>query len=358
VNERHDSPLLWIYLPLAGILVLNILLFVVYHFGNPTLQIWTQVWNYLASDIFKILTVSLLIPIFLFLLEKKFRILEKREEEIKLREEERKKRQIESLKQSSDMWKEFQNLVNEVAFFDIFDNNIEIRDVLVKLENSNGIGVDVVNSWRVFNLKEEEVDQLLYLQGFLYFAAKSVAGYISESEKEDDKEEILELQKCLRVIQNIIGRMLYSIGISLLTSIMKLVESDIDKEEREETKNNILHLRQLLLDWGTMLRQEELVHNNLIAGYEGPEISVFRDAANSLKSKMLAKSLTDISSEVEKEFKKFNESFNQLSFDERLSVEKFAFSKQFIYYLGSRLGFESVLDYFLTRIKNEYSIKE
>ncbi len=348
------SVTLWIYLPLVIILISNIIFFEVYQLANPTLQLWLQLWNYLGSDIFKALTVSLLFPIFLFLFERRFKILERREEEKKQREEEKKQRQIEAFKKSTQMWNEFDNMINQIVFFDIFHNNIRIREVLLKLENSSVTVVGIIYSWRFLSLTDQDIQHLSDISNFLYFAAKSVGGYICKNNIEDNRAEILHLQECLRVIENIIGRILHINGISLLTLMIKLGDSNMDKNERGQTEKRILSVRQSLQYWATFCKTEEIAHNNLIAGYNSPNTLAFREAADALRRQMLDYKLTDIKSpKLGEEYRNFNELYNQLPVEEKLSVEKFAFSKEFITYLGEKLASKSVTGYFLSRIETE-----
>ncbi len=142
---------------------MNSLLFIVYQQAHPSIPPITQVWEYFESDIFKGLTAGLLFPIFLFLLERRFKIIEKREED-------RKERQLESIKESSVMWNEFYSLINEVIFFRKRNNNI--NDTLKRLEDSKSRIADLTNSWksRFSNITSEDIDMLFYFDNMLYFA--------------------------------------------------------------------------------------------------------------------------------------------------------------------------------------------
>lgn len=73
---RFDNTAFWIGLLLVLLVVLNVIAFIIYKGANPGEGLWVQLWNYLESATFKVVTASLVLPIILFVLESRFKIVE------------------------------------------------------------------------------------------------------------------------------------------------------------------------------------------------------------------------------------------------------------------------------------------
>ena len=71
---KLDDTRLWIVVLLILLAVANTLVFYVYQKTYPTQSLPYQIWNYLKSDPFKAVTISIVLPIVLFLLERLFEI--------------------------------------------------------------------------------------------------------------------------------------------------------------------------------------------------------------------------------------------------------------------------------------------
>ncbi len=55
--------------------LLNVMGFATYSESHPDENTSTQVWNYLDSDLFELLTISLILPIILLILESRFNLI-------------------------------------------------------------------------------------------------------------------------------------------------------------------------------------------------------------------------------------------------------------------------------------------
>ena len=66
----------FLYILLGLLLLLNVATFCIYREAHAAESLSMQIWNYVNSDAFKLLSASLILPIILFVLESKFKLAE------------------------------------------------------------------------------------------------------------------------------------------------------------------------------------------------------------------------------------------------------------------------------------------
>ena len=67
------------------LLLLNVAAFLIYREAHAAESLSLQLWNYINSDAFKLLSASLILPIILFVLESKFKLAETVSKNLSLR---------------------------------------------------------------------------------------------------------------------------------------------------------------------------------------------------------------------------------------------------------------------------------
>src|SRR5690606_24053884 len=122
--------------------------------------IWNQIWGYLQSGAFNIVSVSIILPIILFLLESIFKFAEKIEDE-------HRERQYNCIIQTEEMWNNITSLTTKVRFFELDDNDCEqgIKNIIQQLYEFRVSAEDVVISlMHEFSsqITNEDIDNFLY----------------------------------------------------------------------------------------------------------------------------------------------------------------------------------------------------
>jgi hypothetical protein len=194
----------WALFLLVLLLVLNVCGLLVYRASHPNQSPSLQLWSYLESDTFKLVTGSLVLPLLVFLVEGRFDIAEtirkSREERAQRLRDERQKWRLEAVDKTMDTWNDLYALATEVAYW---NPQTDLRDLLVRSTNFANHAEEIVASWRVrFPSLHEAVDiiaVLLPLMNTLNVCIHSVAAHLHEN---DDRQEQAELQATLRVIQD------------------------------------------------------------------------------------------------------------------------------------------------------------
>lgn len=170
----------------------NFILFYVYQLSHQG-DIWKQIWDYLSSDVFKVVSVSIIIPVITFLVENIFKIRERNEERIY-------QQQLESIIKTQDnFWKSFIDFSNKVILFKTVSNEENMDDILYQLNQLTISGNHVVVSWGIYfsdYIKRKDVELMIDLLNYLLLSTLSVAYYIKEN------GDYQKLQRSLWIIVN------------------------------------------------------------------------------------------------------------------------------------------------------------
>jgi hypothetical protein len=156
---------------------------------------------------------TLIIPIFIFLFERRFKILENHENAIKEKKanriRENRERRWNAITLTQAIWTKTYGMMTEVAYFDSKSGKIEkINNVLQRLESTTVEAQDVVNEWRhrFPNLNNEEVLVLVKPIAQILSISTTVAHLVKE-EMEAKKLDIESLQISLIIIVDVIKGM-------------------------------------------------------------------------------------------------------------------------------------------------------
>jgi hypothetical protein len=332
---------LWICLPTALIVILNFLVFIVYQQSHQGKSLAEQLWGYFESSVFGGLTASLLFPIFLSLLERRFRIIEKRQQELK-------ERQLESIKESSQRWNEFYGVINEIIFYvSVGKNSNIICDILKKLDDNKSKTIDLITTWktRFPGLTTEDIDMIKYFENMLYSAAKSVGNFIKENQA---LTETCKLQESLGIIQRVVGNYGHYYGLQILLSITQLEGAELSSK-KGECDSEIEKLLETMRGFINKFKELESEHNTLISSIEGERARNVRDEAGRIQNWMKEHHSQNIDSdefhhyEKTDEFKNFVNLFRQIPIEKRAHSEKFPYSKDYIFFLADYLSVSTVI---------------
>jgi hypothetical protein len=158
IKSHISSAKFWVKILLLLLLALNLIAFLIYCMSHPSENLSAQLWVYLESDAFKVITASIILPILLCLLESLFKISAKRKEELK-------EKQWECIEKTSQTWNQLFSLASEVRYFEKEANKgARIEDILLKLAKFVSQAEDIVNMWyfRFFHTFPEKDMEFLF----------------------------------------------------------------------------------------------------------------------------------------------------------------------------------------------------
>lgn len=118
---------------------------------NPFLAFSEQLWGYLSSEVFKIITASLILPLLIFLFENIFKIRESLEEKQKRRIEEQKDKQLEVIQKTNELWKDFFNVAVKIRYFKA-------------IKDDKTFIIRILNEYEKYRMRLNEVTELLNLR--------------------------------------------------------------------------------------------------------------------------------------------------------------------------------------------------
>ena len=353
---RFNSTAFWIALLLVLLVVLNVIAFIIYKGANPGENLWVQLWNYLESATFKVITASLVLPIILFVLESRFKIVEtvkqnrlirerKEEEERIIRErkekEERKEKRWECIEQTSKIWNQLWDLTSEVIYFKKDkDKGTAIEDLLIRLRNFTTSAEDIINMWshRFPNLPPKYAESFLVFFNTELNSAETVAWCIRHS---NNAEEISKMQDSLRRIVESINYLVHHNFIDVLKYSMELLElreAKASSDKQQDMISLIDKRAEYLKDWANAIENEEYRKNKPFSFIDTADVKAFRKAYRQLTDWLLINPEKDPASaeEYKKEYDNLRHLFDKIPHEQ---VGPY-FSREYVMYLANWLGFE------------------
>lgn len=341
---------IWIYISIVLIFIINLLILKIFQLSHSIQPLEKLLWNYFESDVFKIITISLLIPIFLSLIDKRFKIIENYKER-------KKEKQVEIIKNSIVNWNDYYSVINEVihCFIDVNNKDIHNKnlvDILKKLNNFNSINLNLTLSWKSYFFVDDEIkDLIIFFDNLLNNVTKSVINYIKES---NDINEITKLQNSLAIIHNILGNYTHSYGFQILLNIVELQENLLSHRELEKIKKNNNDLITDVKKQVIILKNLELKYNDMFSAVDLNLTDFNLKLKNVLK--WMQKNLTrnvypeefQRLAKTSSEYNDFINLFYNISLDKRIYAINFPYSKNYIYHLTDHLSSAMVIK----RLKN------
>ncbi len=347
---------------LGALIVLNLIAFLLYASAHSDERVLTQIWNYLESETFKIITVSLVLPLILLFLENYFKLIEtwekSRLEQAQKVAEERKEKRWEAIVRTQEMWNQLYSLASQVIYFNQKRSPKEgayIEDILENLENFDNSAEDVVSMWafRFPNLSQEHTDILITFMNTLLQSAQTVAYAIQEGA---DPQEIAKLQDELGVIQAQIKYVLHHRVLNALQFSIDLLDLTQDGTlATEESKNKLERQMQeeltYLRNWDNALKVREAHHWPVLSVISGDEVRAFREISDKMEEWVRQNPNTNFS-EAE-DFPSFGELFYKIPHEARLHALTIPYSKEYIERLADWMSLETAVFLVINRAKRK-----
>ena len=339
---RFGSTGFWIGLFVVTLFVFNLIAFLVFTHASAEENLWNQIWLYLESGIFKVITVSLFLPIILFFLENHFKIVDTiRQNRIiqkRKREEELKEKRWECIEQTTKTWNQLWDLISDVVYFKK-DNKqgTTIENLMIRLRNLTTSAEDVTNIWshRFSDIPYDYYYSFLVFFDTESYSAETVAWCIRQGNNVK-KEEIYKLQDALKRISESINYLVHHNLINVLKDSMQLealTEDNVlgDKQEEiNELMEKITGGVEDLKDLAKKIQDEEIKQNKYFSFADTDDVKALRDAYHKLRKWTLENPGKD----PEKEYKRYN-NFRRLVYKAPHEKAGPCYSKEFVIYLAN-----------------------
>lgn len=356
VDDESEFRMMYIIVLIIILIGLNFFMFLIYYGANPTQNLWTQLWIYFDSNIFKIITVSIIFPIILFLLEGHFKFLDtikkNRLERVRKAEENRRNKRLEGITSVIQMWTELYGLLSDIIYLKIDSNKKEKIQVIQKrlyglISSANN--TLVIWESRFYLPGITEVNSIYRNAAWLFFeyadilfcSAKSVAYLIGESNNNSDCEE---LQHSLSIIQITIESMVYNPIIKAVHDFMKFAEhyegQDADNLGMSKIQKGINDELDYLDKSFDQIKKLEMEYIDILHFVEGTEVENFRTEANKVKKWMHKNKPKRLS--TYKDFEKFRDSFKKIPYNKLIKGVSTHYPKDYVEHLAKHLYFISV----------------
>ncbi len=280
----------WIKILIGALLGANVLVFLVFQATKSGESIWAQVIAYLESDAFKVITISLLLPILLFLLESVFKVRkameernqrerERRKERQEKEQDRRKERQWKCIESTAEMWDELYSLASEVTYhFEDKGAGERVQAVLRNLNNLISRGETIINMWsfRFPNLTADDLDLFLYPMNMLLKSAITVGYSLAQDTTEASEVDRRELKDALGAIQSSLLGIAHHNILSILKLSMDAEDPYIPADRKQRSAEGV---KQRLRDLKTAVQRLRRVEAPFgIFPALGKEADEFREA--------------------------------------------------------------------------------
>jgi uncharacterized membrane protein len=321
-NNLEKPTISWIVISIIILLILliiiNIIVFEWYKSAHPDDSLADQRWAYLNTDVFQTITVSLVLPIILLLLESHFKIIhninenrdklvaerekEGRETERKAREEQKEKR-WKCIDETAAMWSELMSSTSDVIYFgngkDDPDDQKEgtgIEETMKRLINVMVTYKTLVTAWYIrfpklesdipyFMQKDFSVAHLFHSFIIMLFnSAYTVAEHIRT---DYDPEETKTLQYALEIIQERIDETLHYPMLLILKDAAQLEDTEHSSDKRMRIIRRLIEEQENLDHWAKVYLKKSN-HNMLLPTLPDntEKASAFRKLAKQLEDQL------------------------------------------------------------------------
>jgi hypothetical protein len=310
-NSEFQRIRSWIIFLLIILVGVNLGVFLTYVSSNPSLSISAQIFGYLQSSAFTVITASILLPILMFFLESLFKIGRAVDQRIESQKQALVKDQLKAIGETSKMWNKLYELSGEVVHCTV-EKGAEkrIEDILSRLGNLANEAEDVVNMWHFIfpDLETYKADAIenyrltaaselfLYFINLLLHCAETVGVSICDGYTSKDRmDRIADLQASLEQIRDGIKSILHHSMLSIfrlsvetgryssapaLTNLGALPTVDkaamsrtSSPEPQSELKSSLNNLQK----WAHFIEDNEMNLNKVLPLATGTEVEVFRE---------------------------------------------------------------------------------
>jgi hypothetical protein len=321
------------------IVVLNVSGLLVYRASHPDQSPSLQLWSYLDSETFRLVTGSLVLPLLVFLIEGRFNIAEtirkSREERAQKVQNDRQQWRLEAVERTGEMLNDISTLATDLVYW---GPENDLRPLLARAKNLLNKAQEAISVWPVrFPSLYEAVDVnsvVLPLFDTLNFCINSVAVHLGDI---DDREEQAELQATLGVIQEgimsiwrypVMGMLRCGLDLEMLRDSRRLGGAD-ERDTAEESRilGEIGHFGDYLGAWVMAIIQLDASAEPM-SNLDSAEAGAFREVYREAREWLLEQPGRRLS--AYENYSTFRERFEAVPHAELMRAYQVAYSKQWL----------------------------
>lgn len=339
---------------LLAIIIINGLFYIIYFVANNSGPNFALLWSYMESDVFKLVTGSLMIPLLFSILEKRYKFMEniqkQREEKQKLAEEIRRKNRQDAINDTIRMWQDLYDMTSEVVYLDPQDNKKETyHPLILKLSNFSSSAEHIVNKWthQFPNLTYKDQDVFLYFINLLFQSGLTAIYLIRDEQNikeiESVQDTLFQIQDQIKTISNhtITNTFKYS------ARYLELKESGENPTELKKYGEMIQEQMSILRNWRDSLITLDDDHDNFLSTGTGPQMDDIRKTAKSIEKWLLEDEARFIQDHPD--FGLLEQQFNAIPLEERVKVFRIPYSKEYLMALADWLSFQAACNYLYSK---------
>ncbi len=340
---------------IAAIPLLNGLALVVYMYAHPDQSLAIKVWNYLESDTFKLISGSLIIPLFFSVLEKRYSFLEslrkQREDKHRQLRDEKRAARRKVIDETLEMWRKLYDLAGKLIFFvPQKDDPEKMNSIVSEMMAFTSFAEQIVNKWshQFPVLSRRDQDLFLEFINVLYQSSLSVAFFI-----QDEKDEKIRgyYQNMLYLIQDQIKsiahhRILNSLKYAL--NVMELREDYAEKAAIEQAESQLQEVLKQLREWYDHLRRLDDKFDNFMSPATGKAIEELRSTARKIET-WLKEDEKRLVWNHDEYWPVFEKQYNALTLEEKLASYRAPYSKEYLEALAHDFSLSSACEYIYNR---------
>ena len=335
------------------LLLLNVAAFLIYREAHAAESLSLQLWNYINSDAFKLLSASLILPIILFVLESKFKLAETvsknleerrraegqtRRERAERERQERRSKRVEAISQTIKWWDDLYGLSAEVTYFaKPIGDRPTIEALLKRIKQATFAGEDVVNTLAsIFPKLRSDID--LFVPFFNVLLKSTIT--VAESIRGDTTkpQEIEALKDCLGVILQGTKDIAHHSILTVLNKSSDLLDLDQPDDEKQrlelerDCEDQLVYLRNA----AGSLREFERTRNKLLATIESDAVQEFRAKCESLEQKTRNNPEKNLNEFIE--FDEVEKAFLSIPTEDRVLAQRIFYSPEYVKFLADFMG--------------------
>ena len=349
-TARFINAKMWV----AIIFAVNIGLFGIYIFSHTGVGFFDQLWSYLDSGLFKLVTGSLVLPLLFSVLEKRYKFIEnmerEREDRRKRNEEIKRQTRQQAIDDTIAMWQDLYSLSTDVILLkDGEDFESMVDDISRKMINFSNKAEHIVNKWshQFTNLTYDDHDLFLEFVNILYQSGDSVIYYLRTTEDNDERSLMKDM---LYQIRDQVKSIANHTTINVLKNsaeYLRLKDGYGTDEKIAEAKAKIDEDLEKLRGWYNEVRNLDKQYDNFLVPLKGDHIQQIRQTARNIETWLLEDKKRYFFQADD--FNSFENQYKQIPVEERLEALRVPYSKEYLRALTNWFSLESACNFVYNR---------
>jgi len=288
VSWPRTSSRSWIVLFVVLLVTIDVAFFEAYSQANSKLGFSAQVIGYVESTAFSVITVAIMIPVLLAVLDYFFKIRGGAEQRIEKDKQTFKEQRFDAIKETTKLWSDVFSLTQKVIYTKKRGTDHELVLLKQELETLDIHGNEIVSLWaaRFKNLDYEDIDRFSFFFNVLLNSTNAVIQSLIGLRKQEaaGHPSPEDLQGSLGLILDGVKSILHLNLIRTLDLKADILDGDVPSKDLRNMNKEIDNRRELLKAMQKNLTQEEVLRNKLIPLANTGEAEDFRAVATNFRN--------------------------------------------------------------------------